>query len=213
MGEVYRALDTRLHREVAVKVLPNALAGDPDRTARLQREAQILAALNHPHIATIHGFEIAGTLRAIIMELIEGPTLADRLARGPVPLDEALEIARDGFRAAMDDDLNVSGALGSLFELVRDLNKRIDARSLSTADARRAAAAIRNFDRVLAVLDDPQALPDGAQPLLDERAAARERRDFAASDRLRDELASMGVVVEDTRDGQRWHLGGKQPDG
>jgi eukaryotic-like serine/threonine-protein kinase len=94
MGEVYRALDTRLHREVAVKVLPNALAGDPDRIARLQREAQILAALNHPHIATIHGFEIAGTLRAIIMELIEGPTLADRLARGPVPLDEALEIAR-----------------------------------------------------------------------------------------------------------------------
>ena len=109
----------------------------------------------------------------------------------------------------MDDDLNVSGALGSLFELVRDLNKRVDARSLSTADARRAAAAIRDFDRVLAVLDDPQTLPDGAQQLLDERAAARANRDFAASDRLRDELAALGVVVEDTRDGQRWHLGGR----
>jgi cysteinyl-tRNA synthetase len=127
-------------------------------------------------------------------------------------LDEALEVARDGFGAAMDDDLNVSGALGSLFELVRDLNKRVDARSLSTGDARRAAAAIRDFDRVLAVLDDPQTLPDGAQPLLDDRAAARARRDFAASDRLRDELAAMGVVVEDTRDGQRWHLGGRPTD-
>ena len=94
MGEVYRALDTRLHREVAVKVLPSALADDPDRIARLQREGRLLAALNHPHIATIHGFEIAGTLHAIIMELIEGPTLADRLASGPMALDEALEIAR-----------------------------------------------------------------------------------------------------------------------
>ena len=94
MGEVYRALDTRLHREVAVKVLPNALADDPDRVARLQREGRLLAALNHPHIATIHGFEIAGALHAIVMELIEGPTLADRLASGPMALDEALEIAR-----------------------------------------------------------------------------------------------------------------------
>ena len=94
MGEVYRALDTRLHREVAVKVLPSALADDPDRVARLQREGRLLAALNHPHIATIHGFEIAGALHAIVMELIEGPTLADRLASGPMALDEALEIAR-----------------------------------------------------------------------------------------------------------------------
>jgi serine/threonine protein kinase len=94
MGEVYRALDGRLHREVAVKVLPSALSGDPDRVARLQQEARLLAALNHPHIATIHGLETAGGLHAIVMELIGGPTLADRLSSGPLALDEALEIAR-----------------------------------------------------------------------------------------------------------------------
>ena len=138
-------------------------------------------------------------------------TYAEDKADDPT-LDEALEVARNGFRTAMDNDLNVSGALGSLFVLIRDLNKRVDARSLSTGDARRAVAAIRDFDRVLAVLDDPQALPDGAQKLLDERAAARANRDFAASDRLRDALAALGVIVEDTRDGQRWHLGGRQTD-
>ncbi len=94
MGEVYRALDTRLHREVAVKVLPAALSGDPQRVARLEREARLLAALNHPHIATIHGLEVAGGLHAIVMELIDGPTLADRLAGGPLPLDVTLAIAR-----------------------------------------------------------------------------------------------------------------------
>ena len=95
MGEVYRALDTRLHREVAVKVLPPAFVEDSERVARLQREARLLAALNHPHIATIHGLEIAGSLHAIVMELVEGPTLANRLASGPLALDAALEIARD----------------------------------------------------------------------------------------------------------------------
>jgi serine/threonine protein kinase len=93
MGEVYRALDQRLHREVAVKVLPAALYDDPERVARLEREARLLAVLNHPHIATIHGLEIAGGLHAIVMELIDGPTLADRLSGGPLPLDVALDIA------------------------------------------------------------------------------------------------------------------------
>jgi serine/threonine protein kinase len=94
MGEVYRALDTGLHREVAIKVLPAVLSADPQRIARLEREARLLAALNHPHIATIHGFEVAGGLHAIVMELIDGQTLADRLSSGPLPIDEALEIAR-----------------------------------------------------------------------------------------------------------------------
>jgi serine/threonine protein kinase/Tol biopolymer transport system component len=94
MGEVYRALDTRLHREVAVKVLPTALSADPERVARLEREARLLAALNHPHIATIHGLEIAGGVHAIVMALIDGPTLADRLSSGPLALDVALDIAR-----------------------------------------------------------------------------------------------------------------------
>ena len=81
------------------------------------------------------------------------------------------------------------------------------ARSL-TADAQRGAAALRDFDRVLGVIDVPDELPDGAQQKLDERAAAREARDWAASDRLRDELAAMGVTVDDTRDGQRWRVTG-----
>ena len=94
MGEVYRALDTRLDREVAVKVLPRALAEDPERIVRLQREARLLAALNHPHIATIHGLEVAAGVHAIVMELIDGPTLAERLASGALPLGTTLEFAR-----------------------------------------------------------------------------------------------------------------------
>ena len=90
MGEVYRARDMRLGRDVAIKVLPETFANDPDRLARFEREAQLLASLNHPNIATIHGLEE----RALVMELVEGPTLANRIAEGPIPLDEALPLAR-----------------------------------------------------------------------------------------------------------------------
>ncbi len=128
-------------------------------------------------------------------------------------LDEAIEVARDAFRAAMDDDLNMSGALGAVFELVRDLNRRADARTLSTADARRAAAALRDFDRVLGVIDLPESLPARAAELLEQRATARAARDWPASDRLRDELAQMGVLVEDTRDGQRWRVSARVASG
>jgi cysteinyl-tRNA synthetase len=121
-------------------------------------------------------------------------------------LEPALAAARVAFKAAMDDDLNVSAALAAVFDLVRDLNRRLDARSLSTADAHRAAAALRDLDRVLGVLDLPDTLPEGAQALLDERARARGAREWARSDQLRDDLAALGVMVEDTRDGQRWRL-------
>ena len=94
MGEVYRATDSRLNRDVALKIVPAALASDEQRMARFEREAQLLAALNHPHIATIHGLEVAGPTRALVMELVPGPTLADRIAQGPVPLEEALTIAK-----------------------------------------------------------------------------------------------------------------------
>ncbi len=94
MGEVYRARDTKLGRDVALKVLPGAVAGDPDRLARFHREAQVLAALNHPHIAAIHGFEDSGEVHALVMELVEGPTLADRIAQGPIPVAEALPMAK-----------------------------------------------------------------------------------------------------------------------
>jgi cysteinyl-tRNA synthetase len=120
-------------------------------------------------------------------------------------LPEVLETARDAFGAALDDDLNISAALAVVFDLVRELNRRIERRTLSTTDARRALAALRDLDRVLAILPDEGAdLAPEAAALLEARSAARASRDWTASDRLRDELAALGVVVEDTRDGQRW---------
>src|SRR5262245_62696976 len=94
MGEVYRATDTNLKRAVAIKVLPEALASDVERLARFQREAEVLAALNHPNIAHIHGLERADAMFALVMELVEGPTLADRIAHGAIPIDEALPIVK-----------------------------------------------------------------------------------------------------------------------
>src|SRR5262245_30793226 len=90
MGVVYRARDARLGRDVAIKTLPEAVAADPDRLARFEREARSLAALNHPNIATIYGFEQAGTNHFLTMEVVEGPTLADRIERGPLPLEQTL---------------------------------------------------------------------------------------------------------------------------
>ena len=94
MGEVYRAIDTNLARHVAIKVLPEAVAADPDRLARFDREAKTLAALNHPNIAAIYGLERSGGTIALVMELVEGLTLADRIAQGAIPVAEALPIAR-----------------------------------------------------------------------------------------------------------------------
>ena len=94
MGEVYRARDTKLARDVAIKVLPADLASDPERLARFQREARVLASLNHPHIGAIHGFEESSGITALVLELVEGPTLAERILRGPVSMRDALKIAR-----------------------------------------------------------------------------------------------------------------------
>ncbi len=94
MGEVYRATDTTLKRDVAIKVLPDALAHDTERLARFEREAHVLASLNHPHIAHIHGLEQADGVKALVLELVEGPTLADRIAQGAIAIDEALPIAK-----------------------------------------------------------------------------------------------------------------------
>ena len=93
MGEVHRARDSTLGRDVALKVLPEAFSADPDRQARFEREARVLASLNHPNIAQIYGFEESGGSRALVLELVEGPTVADLIARGPLPLDDALQVA------------------------------------------------------------------------------------------------------------------------
>ena len=94
MGEVYRGRDTKLDRDVAIKVLPDTFVSDPERIARFQREAKTLASLNHPHIGAIYGLEESHGIMALVLELVEGPTLADRIAHGPIPLDEALPVAR-----------------------------------------------------------------------------------------------------------------------
>src|SRR5262245_27029102 len=108
MGQVYRATDTKLKRNVAIKILPPAVASDPDWLARFQREAEVLAALNHPNIAGIYGVEESAGITALVMELVEGEDLAERVARGAIPLDEALAIAQqiaDALEAAHEQGI------------------------------------------------------------------------------------------------------------
>jgi cysteinyl-tRNA synthetase len=137
---------------------------------------------------------LVAALGAYREERADDPGLPDVLAR-----------ADSAFGDALDDDLNVSAAFAVLFDLVRELNRRIDARSMSTADAERALAGLRSLDEVLAVLPATEdELDADTRAMLEARVAARAARDWAESDRLRDELATRGIAVEDTRDGQRW---------
>src|SRR6188508_2080869 len=108
MGEVYRARDTRLNRDVAIKVLPDLFAQDADRLARFTREAQTLAALNHPNIAHVHGLEESGNVRALVMELVDGDDLSALIARGAIPMADALPLARqiaDALEAAHEQGI------------------------------------------------------------------------------------------------------------
>src|SRR5688572_26927235 len=108
MGQVYRATDTKLKRQVAIKILPPSLAADADRLVRFQREAEVLASLNHPHIAAIYGLERTPGMTALVMELVEGPTLAERIGQGAIPIDEALLIAKqiaDALEAAHEQGI------------------------------------------------------------------------------------------------------------
>ena len=139
MGQVYRARDTTLNRDVAIKVLLPAVANDPDRLARFGREAQVLAALNHPNIAQIHGVEDADGTRALVMELVEGPTLADRLAEGPIPLDEALPIAKQ-----IAEALETAHEQGIIHRDLKPANIKV-----------RADAAVKVLDFGLAKAMDP----------------------------------------------------------
>src|SRR5215470_920637 len=108
MGEVYRARDTKLKREVAIKILPGEFSRDPERVARFQREAEVLASLNHPNIAGIYDLEEAAGSRFLVLELVGGETLAERIARGPIPVEEALRIGKaicEALEAAHDKDI------------------------------------------------------------------------------------------------------------
>ena len=131
MGEVYRARDTRLNSDVAIKVLPAAVASDGDRLARFTREAQTLAALNHPHIAQIHGLEESGATRALVMELVDGEDLSVPIARGPFPLAEALAIA-----GQIADALAAAHDLGIVHRDLKPANVRHPCRSDRAEDRR-----------------------------------------------------------------------------
>ena len=139
MGEVYRARDTKLNRDVALKILPPAFAADPDRLARFHREAQVLASLNHPHIGAIYGFENSGDTHALVLEFVDGPTLADRIAQGPIAVDEALPIA-----------MQIAGALEAAHE------QGIIHRDLKPANIKlRVDGTVKVLDFGLAKLAEP----------------------------------------------------------
>jgi serine/threonine-protein kinase len=141
MGEVYRARDTRLGRDVALKILPEIFASDPERLARFEREAQVLASLNHPHIAAIHGLDESGGVRALVMELVDGQTLAERIAGQPLPVEEALAIARQ-----MADALEAAHEQGIIHRDLKPANIKIT-----------SAGAVKVLDFGLAKLNDPNA--------------------------------------------------------
>src|SRR6201982_4141724 len=122
MGVVYRARDTKLGRDVAIKALPDAFANDSDRLQRFQREAQVLASLNHPNIAQIYGLEESNNTRCIVMELVAGETLQERLKRGPIPVDEALPIAKQ-----IADALEAAHEKGIIYRDLKPANIKITA--------------------------------------------------------------------------------------
>ena len=149
MGEVYRARDTRLDRHVAIKFLLESAAHDPDRLVRFDREAKVLASLNHPHIAQVYGLEGSGSTPALVMELVEGPSLADRIAQGPLPLGEAVSVARQ-----------IAAALEAAHEL------GIIHRDLKPANIKlRADGTVKVLDFGLAKLADPSPLSSNATAL------------------------------------------------
>ena len=205
MGEVYRARDTKLQRDVAIKVLPESFANDPDRLARFQREAQVLASLNHPNIGGIHGFEESGGVRALVMELVEGEDLSTRIARGPIPIDEALPIAKqiaEALEAAHEQgiihrdlkpaNIKVRGD-GTVKVLDFGLAKAIDPLSSSAA-----AAALANSPTITS----PAALT-GAGVLLGTAAyMSPEQAKGRAADR-RSDIWAFGVVLFEMLTGRR----------
>jgi serine/threonine-protein kinase len=200
MGEVYRARDTKLGREVAIKVLPAAFAGDPERMARFQREARLLAVLNHPGIATIHGFEEADSHRALVMELVPGPTLAERISLGPLPFEEAATIALQIAQA-----LEYAHEHGIVHRDLKPANVKL------TGDG---AVKLLDFGLAKALSDEPAATDASQSPTLSALASraglilgtaaymSPEQAKGKAADR-RSDVWSFGVVVYEMLSGSR----------
>ena len=141
MGEVYRARDSRLNRDVALKVLPEIFARDAERMARFEREAQVLASLNHPNIAALYGLEESHGVRALVMELVEGPTLAQRLESGPLAVEDALPIAKQ-----IAEALEYAHERGIIHRDLKPANVKL---------TRDGAAKVLDFGLAKALYDDP----------------------------------------------------------
>jgi eukaryotic-like serine/threonine-protein kinase len=158
MGEVYRARDTKLGRDVALKVLPEAFARDAERLARFQREAKVLALLNHPGIASIYDLEDSGATHALVMELVEGPTLADRIRQGPIPIREALPIAKQ-----MCDALEYAHERGIVHRDLKPANVKVTTEE---------AVKVLDFGLAKAIEGDPASMDMGTSPTLSRMATA-----------------------------------------
>jgi len=156
MGEVYRAHDPKLGRDVAIKVLREAFARDADRMARFQREAKVLASLDHPNIATIHGLEESGGTRALVMQLVEGPTLADRIKQRPIPVDEAVRIARQ-----IADALEYAHERGIIHRDLKPANVKV------TNDD---AVKVLDFGLAKALESDPSSIDISTSPTISRMA-------------------------------------------
>jgi eukaryotic-like serine/threonine-protein kinase len=205
MGQVYRARDTRLNRDVALKVLPDAFAGDTERLARFTREAQTLAALNHPAIAHIHGLEESGDVRALVMELVEGEDLSQRIAAGAIPLDEALPIARQ-----IADALEAAHAQGIVHRDLKPANiklrrdgavKVLDfglAKAMAPEPSRAAAVQLSQSPTIMS-----PALVSGAGVILGTAAyMAPEQAKGREADK-RSDIWSFGCVLYEMLTGRR----------
>jgi serine/threonine protein kinase len=210
MGVVFRATDTKLGRDVALKVLPEAFAADVERMARFQREAQVLASLNHPNIATIHGLEESDSVRALAMELVEGPTLADRIAQGPIPPEEALPIAKQ-----IAEALEYAHERGIIHRDLKPANIKI------TADGK---VKVLDFGLAKALADDAVSSQDLANSPTLSMAATKagiilgtasymspEQAKGKSVDRRAD-IWSFGVVLYEMLSGHQLHGGETAPE-
>ncbi len=204
MGEVYRAKDTKLGRDVAIKVLPEAFASDHDRMVRFQREAHVLASLNHPHIASIYGLEDSDTTHALVMELVEGPTLHERIAQGTIPLEEALEVAKQ-----IAEALEYAHERGIVHRDLKPANVKL---------TRDGAVKLLDFGLARALSDDPLSPEVSNSPTLSAVATqagivlgtaaymSPEQAKGKAADR-RSDIWSFGVVLFEMLSGRRLYTG------
>src|SRR5436190_3577738 len=208
MGQVYRARDTKLNRDVAIKVLPDLFASDAERLARFAREAQTLASLNHPNIAAIYGLEEADGGKALVMELVEGDDLSQRIARGPIPLDEALPIARqiaEALEAAHEQGIIHRDLKPSNIKVRTDGNvKVLDfglAKAMDPIDARQAANSSANSPTITSPAMTMRGVILGTAAYMSPEQASGKPVD------RRSDLWAFGVVLLEMLTGRRTFTG------